>query len=276
MQTVVELASIYAVAALGVLLTSIVIEFFDLTVDGSFTLGGATSAVTLLWGWHPLGALAAAALAGLTAGSVTALLWRLKIQPLLCGILVMFALYSINLHLMGSSNISLLHLTLTLQRHSLWLLLIFALLVAAFVYSILVAPIGAAMRAAPRSTPFLQSVGIAPSVPIVSALLLSNAIVASAGAAMAQLQGYADVSMGDGSLVYSLAAIILGRAMLKNRRRPAALIAATLFGAFAYQSVLYLALRAGLPPVELRVLTSALIVTVLLTPRFAEALPVRR
>jgi putative ABC transport system permease protein len=114
--------------------------------------------------------------------------------------------------------------------------------------------------------------GISPSRPIVAALLISNALVSLAGAAMAQLQRYADISMGDGTLVYSLAAIILGRAVFRNRRRPAWLVIATITGSVIYQLSIYGALRGGLPPVELRILTASLIFVVLALPRLLQLL----
>lgn len=272
MATAVELASIYCIAALGVLLTSVVVEFFDLTVDGAFTLGAAVASVTLRSGDYSVFGILCAVLAGSFAGLLTACVWRLGIQPLLSGILVMFALYSLNLHIMGSSNVSLADSPRLLPLNALPFLVAIAVCVCVAVWLLLLTPSGAQMRALPRSSAFLQSIGVSPLVPVVVALAVSNGLAALAGAIMAQLQGYADITMGDGTLVFSLASIILGRAVLRQRQRPGAIVLAVLLGSMAYQFVIYGALRAGVPPVELRVLTAALVVIVLVVSRAGDGL----
>lgn len=272
MTIAIELASIYCIAALGVLLTSVVVEFFDLTVDGTFTLGAAVASAVLRSNDSTLLAILLAAVAGSLAGLLTALVWRLGIQPLLSGILVMFALYSMNLHIMGSSNVSLADLPRLLPSNALPFLVAIAIGVSLAVWHLLLTQSGAQMRALPRSSAFLQSIGVSPLLPVVVALAVSNGLAALAGAIMAQLQGYADITMGDGTLVFSLAAIILGRAVLRQRQRPGAIVLAVLIGSLTYQLVIYGALRAGVPPVELRVITATLVIFVLVVSRAGDSL----
>lgn len=277
-----ELGLLYAVMALGVYLTYRVLDFPDLTVDGSFTTGAAVAAVLIIAGTPPLLATVAGVASGMVAGVITGLLhtWG-KINPLLAGILTQIALYSVNLRIMGRANVPLLReSTLFSGMRQAGLLntwasvAIFAALagvVGLFVYWFLGTEFGVSLRATGDNELMAQSQGINTSVAKVAGLALSNGLVAGCGALIAQYQGFADISMGIGLVVAGLASVIVGQALFGFTSVWQATLAAVL-GSVIYRGVIQLALNAGLNPNDMKLISAVLVVIALVAPRWT---PVR-
>ena len=248
----VELGVIYAIMALGVFLSFRTLNMPDLTVDGSFVLGAAFSAVLCTAG-HPLAGAALALAAGALAGCVTALLHtKLKIQPILSGILTMLALYSINLKVMGGrANIPLLNqkTIFTLPRWmpefeytALLISLILLLAVMLALYLFLKTRIGLVLRATGDNEQMVRALGVSTDLTKLVGLALANALVGLSGALIAQYQSFADVGMGIGMVIIGLASVIIGEAVfgVSNLLRR---LAAVVLGSILYRLVIALALE---------------------------------
>ena len=209
---------IWGIMALGVYITFRLLDVADLTVDGSFTTGGAVTAMLILAGWPAWAALLVAVLAGLLAGLVTGLLHtKLGIPAILAGILTQFALYSINLRIMGMSankpvNPDRYRLFLTLRHIPSAILvgLILAAALIAILYWYFGTEQGSALRATGSNPAMSRAQGININSMKVLGLSLSNGVVALSGGLMAQYQGFADINMGRGAIVIGLAAVIIG------------------------------------------------------------------
>lgn len=272
LQGSVELGIIYALMALGVFISFRTLNMPDLTVDSSFTLGAAVSATLCTMG-HPWLAIPAAVIAGWLAGNVTALLHtKLKIQPLLAGILVMLGLYSVNLRVMaGRANIPLINQPTvfnslqgtSIEAQSNWLLpLVLLLLVIILLFLFLQTRFGLVLRATGDNDQMVRAVGVNTDTTILFGLGLANALVALSGAMIAQYQSFADVSMGVGMVVIGLASVIIGEVIFGTSSLLRRLIAVVL-GAMLYRLVIAIALHLGMPPTDLK-LVSAFIVTIAL------------
>lgn len=268
-----ELGLIYGLVALGIYLTFRVINFPDLTVDGSFPLGAAVAAGLLIHGIHPIIATLVAVLAGALAGVVTGYLHvRLRVMGLLAGILTMTALYSINIRIMGRPNIALLNIdTLFSGNYSPLIILsgivIFILLI---VGRFLLSEYGLALRASGSNPRLSRAYGINVNATTIFTLALSNALVALAGALFAELQGFADVSLGSGTLITGLASVIIGEAILSTRNIMGRVFAC-LVGAIVFRIAIAFALNSGsigLQASDLNLLTALLIIITLMIPRF--------
>lgn len=283
---------ILSLLALGVYISYRVFKFADITADGSITLGAAVAASLLTRGVHPVTSSIAAFFAGSLAGFCSGVLHtRFKINQLLSGILVMTALYSINLHVMGSSNVPLLSVTtLTSYAQSLgrWItghdsatLLGWPvsardvgslILMAAIVVVLAVAAwiffntnLGSAMRASGDNQQMIRALGVSVENMIVLGLCVSNGLVAFAGALLAQYQGFADVQMGIGMIVWGLASVIIGRALIGTDSVGAAL-AGTVLGSVLFRLIIALALRWGLNPNDLKLVTALFVFGALVLP----------
>ena len=273
----------YAALAWGVYLSSRVLRFADITPDGSFTLGGAVAASMIVGGTDPLVATFVALLAGLVAGYVTGVLHtRLGVKDLLAGILVMTALYSVNLHVMGKSNVSLLDVrTVVGDVHrvipasvnwsdDLSLGVLFgaiALVLGALLTWFLRTDFGMAMRAVGDNPAMITAQGVDRRRMIELGVALANGLVAFSGALMTQQQGFADVSMGVGTLVAGMAAVIMGETLLFNRRGIGVTITMVAAGAILFRGMVALALRAGLNPIDLKLATAAFVLAALALPK---------
>lgn len=267
-----ELGIIYGIMALGVFISFRTLNIPDLTVDSSFTLGAAVAALMVSIS-QPFTGLALAFLAGCTAGTFTALLiTKLRIQPLLSGILIMLGLYSINLKVMGGKpNIPLLDQPLMFsflqglawERYAklLFLLLILALIVV-LLYLFLKTKLGFALRATGDNAQMVRALGVNTDVMILSGLALSNGLVALSGAIIAQYQGFADVSMGIGMVIIGLASVIIGEVLFGVRNLMQRLIAVVL-GAVLYRFVITIALWLGMPPTDLKLVSAVIVATAL-------------
>ena len=283
---------ILSLLALGVFISFRIFEFPDITAEGSITLGGAVSAVLIVAHVHPAVATAAAFLAGLIAGTATGVLHtRFKINRLICGILVMTALYSINLHIMGKSNLPLLsERTLASMAESaafaltartainvfgwdvgvrdaavLGLAIATAAIAGTLLYLFFRTNLGKAMQAAGDNAQMIRALGVNVDSMIVLGLALSNGLIALAGALLTQYQGFADVQMGIGMVVWGLASIIIGQALV-GARDLGFLIVGSVMGSVMFRLMVALALRGGLNPNDLKLVTAVFVFLALVLP----------
>lgn len=274
-----EIGLIYSLVALGVLISFRLLRFPDLTVDGSFTLGGATCAVLIASGHNPFLATLAGTAAGFVAGLTTAILnVKLKIMDLLASILVMTALYSVNLRVMGAANIPLLNdptifnvLLPETMSEDITRLLIMVLLV--FIIKFLLdwffsTEIGLSIRATGTNARMARAQGIPTGAMMMLGMALSNALVGLAGALFAQSQGGADASMGIGTIVIGLASVIVGERIIPARKLIWVTLAVVI-GAVLYRIFIALALNAdfiGLQAQDLNLITALLVTIALVIP----------
>lgn len=276
---------LFAILALGVYITFRVLNFPDLTVDGSYPLGAAVAAVLIVRGMNPFSALLFSALAGGLAGLLTAFLHtKLKITPLLAGILTMIALYSINLRIMGRPNISLSeylgHRTvITILREvnlpirsEYFIPLIFFVIVMVLkelVDLFLHTEIGLAIRATGDNEQMIRAEGVNTDTAKLIGLSLSNALVALSGGLFAQYQGFADVGMGIGMIIAGLASVIVGQSLVRGRTVELMTLG-TIVGAIVYRLAIAMALKwgynFGFRPTDLKLLTALLVITILSFP----------
>lgn len=264
---------IWGIMALGVYITFRLLDVADLTVDGSFTTGGAVTVMLIIAGWPAWAALLAAVVAGLLAGLVTGLLHtKLGIPAILAGILTQFALYSINLRIMSmKANTPVnpdkysLFLTLRSVPGAIWKGLLLAAVLIALLYWYFGTEQGSAIRATGANPAMSRAQGININAMKVLGLSLSNGMVALSGGLMAQYQGFADINMGRGAIVIGLAAVIIGEVIFGKIFRNFALkLTAAVIGAIIYYIVMNFVLRMGLSTDDLKLLT-ALVVAVFLT-----------
>ncbi|MEZ5842054.1 MAG: ABC transporter permease [Hyphomicrobiales bacterium] len=276
----VELGLVYAFVGIGVYLAFRILDFPDLTVDGSFPLGAGVAAVLITSGVNPWLASLAAMFAGAAAGLVTATLnVRFKILHLLASILTMIALFSVNLRVMGRPNIAIItQETVLTPFYSLGipdyyvrpafvgvLVAVAVFLVARFLSS----DFGLAMRATGANQRMARANGIDTGVHVYTGMALSNALVGLAGALFAQTNGFADVTSGLGTIVVGLAAVIVGETLLPSRYIALALVGCVL-GSVVYRIAVQLALSAdviGLKASDLNLATAVLVTIALVLPR---------
>jgi len=283
-----------ALLALGVYLAFRVLDFPDITPDGSITMGAAVSAQLVVLGWNPLLATAAGFLAGCVAGAVTGLLHtRLAINGLLSGILVMTALYSINLHMMGKSNIPLLGVRGVPEQLADWFAPVYGtgdvelwgwsvpardlsvlsglFVVAAGATAVLLWFLrtrrGTALRACGNNAAMMRALGVNVDSQIILGLALANGLAATAGALLAQYQGFADVQMGIGMVVWGLASVIIGEALVGSAGLGVLLIGAVM-GSVLFRLLVAIALRWGLNPNDLKLVTATFVLLALVAPRW--------
>ncbi|MFT3875578.1 MAG: ABC transporter permease [Propioniciclava sp.] len=279
MLSALDLGLIYGLMALGVYITFRVLDFPDLTVDGSFTTGAAVTASAIIAGQSPWLATALGAVAGAAAGLVTGLLHtKGSINPLLAGILTQIALYSINLRIMGKANLPLLRTDTMLsglrdaQLLATWTsAALFAAVAIAFMLALdwfLNTDLGLALQATGDNQRMIRAQGVSTDATKILGLALSNALVALAGGLIAQYQGFADIGMGIGLIVAGLASVIIGQALLPSRRFIFATLA-VLIGSVVYRIVIQLALQAGFDPNDTKLISAVLVVAALLLPRLA-------
>ncbi|NLB53614.1 MAG: ABC transporter permease [Syntrophomonadaceae bacterium] len=268
----VELGLIYAIMALGVFISFRTLNMPDLTVDGSFVLGAAVSAVMCSNG-NPQAALGMAFIAGCAAGSVTAILHtKLKIQPLLAGILVMLGLWSINLRVMGSkANIPLINKATvfnlldgtTIEAYATMVIpATIIIIIMLLLFYFLKTELGLVIRATGDNEQMVRAMGVNTDTTILVGLAIANGMVALSGALIAQYQSFADISMGTGMVIIGLASVIIGEVIFGVKSLLRRLIAVIL-GAVLYRLVIAMAFELGMPPTDLK-LVSAVIVTIAL------------
>jgi len=269
---------VYGFVAVGVYITFRVLAFPDLTVDGSFPLGGAVAAFLIINGVNPWLATLAASVAGLAAGLATAILnTKLRINALLAGILMMVGLYSVNLMIMGRANIPLLR-EVTVFDHIAGLLntgtsttvaivsvLVLAVIILAALYWFLRTELGLAIRATGQNPQMVRGLGADTDITTILGVSISNGLVALSGAVIAQNQGFTDVGMGIGMIVLGLASVIIGEGIFRPKKI-SAVILAVVGGCFTYRLFISIALRLGLPPTNLKLVTAVMVIIALAIP----------
>jgi putative ABC transport system permease protein len=283
----IEIGLIFALVALGVFLSFRVLNFPDLTVDGSFPLGAATVATLIVSGMNPALATLIAVAAGAIAGLTTAWLnVRFGILHLLASILTMIALFSINLRIMGKPNVALINQDTVINlftflsptiaamgmpvRATLKVvaLAVIVLIVGLALGRFLKTEFGLAMRATGANARMARAQGVSTGMHIYVGMALSNALVALAGALFAQTAGFADVTVGTGTIVSGLAAVILGETLFRSRSIVAMLLACVI-GAIIYRIAIALALNTswlGLQASDLNLVTAVLVGIALMLP----------
>lgn len=272
------LGLLWAVMTIGVYITYRILNIADLTVEGSITTGAAIAAICITHGINPYLALALALLGGMAAGMITALLHvKLKIPALLSGILTMIALYSINLRIMGKSNIPLLRVNtvyafledLGLSRQTAVMILGFIVVIGfiSILYWFFGTEIGCAIRATGNNPQMVRAQGINTNTMITIGLIISNGLVAVSGALIAQYQRFADIQMGIGSIVIGLASVIIGEVLFGKRNFYTRLIGLAL-GAITYRIIITLVLQLGMSPNDLKLFTAITVAIALSLPAF--------
>ena len=266
---------IWGIMALGVYITFRLLDVADLTVDGSFTTGGAVTVVLIVAGWPAWAALLAAVVAGLLAGLVTGLLHtKLGIPAILAGILTQFALYSINLRIMSmKANTPVnpdkysLFLTLRSVPGAIWKGLLLAAVLIALLYWYFGTEQGSAIRATGANPSMSRAQGININAMKVLGLSLSNGMVALSGGLMAQYQGFADINMGRGAIVIGLAAVIIGEVIFGKVFRNFALkMLAVAIGAILYYLVYQVVIWLGLNTDDMKLITALIVAAFLAIP----------
>jgi putative tryptophan/tyrosine transport system permease protein len=283
----VEQGFVYGIMVLGVYLTFRILDFPDLTVDGSLPLGAAISAVAITSGVNPYFSLLFALAGGFLAGMVTAFLnTKFKILHLLASILTMIALYSINIRIMSGPNVALLGQDTVFDSVTKWgvppqyagLIIFgaFALLVLSLIIWFLGTELGQAILATGDNPQMIRSLGVNTDTIIILGVGLSNGLVALSGALVAQNQGAADVGMGIGTIVAGLASVIIGETVFGCKTMPRAFIAA-LLGSIVYRLAIALALgmefgNFRFNPSDLNLITALLVIGALITPNLKKRL----
>jgi len=284
---------ILALLALGVYLSFRIFNFPDITADGSITLGAAVTATLLVRHVPPVLATLAGFVAGVFAGTTTGVLHtKFRINGLLSGILVMTALYSVNLHVMGKSNVPLLNeSTLASAAEHVaakWFraptdvdlfgwtvglrdaatlagMLVLVCGVGLVLYLFFRTNLGTAMRATGDNPQMIRALGVSVDFILILGLALSNGLIGLAGSLLAQYQGFADVQMGIGMVVWGLASVIIGEALVGSTRI-GLLITGAVMGSVLFRLLVAIALRWGLNPNDLKLITAAFVFVALVAP----------
>lgn len=293
---------ILSLLALGVFISFRIFDFPDITADGSSTLGAAVAAALIVKGTSPILASAVGFGAGFLAGSVTGVLAaKFKINGLLAGILVMTGLYSVNLHIMGRSNVPLFSsITLStyaqsagakflggaeplnilgwevsvLDASTLVLVLLAIVLLGAALYWFFQTNLGTAMRATGDNSQMIRALGVSDENMIILGLAVSNGLIGLSGAFLAQYQGFADVQMGIGMVVWGLASVIIGEALVGSRSL-GLMITGAVMGSVLFRLLVAIALRMGLNPNDLKLITAAFVFVALVLPGMVSRLKSR-
>ncbi|WP_335998018.1 ABC transporter permease [Fusobacterium polymorphum] len=265
LQATIEQSLIFAIMVLGVYISFRILNFPDMTVDGTFPLGAAISAKLLTLGVNPYLTLLVALVAGAVAGAVTGLIHvKLKVKDLLAGILVMTALYSVNLRVMGKSNIPLFEEdNIFNTEYSMMITIVVLILISKFLLDYLLkTKFGFALKALGDNENLIVSLGLNEEKYKIYGLMIANAFVAFSGAVLAQYQGFADVGMGTGIIVIGLASIIIGDTLFGKRRRLAG-TTIVIIGSILYRGVIAVTLSMGMDASDLKLITSVIVIIIL-------------
>ncbi len=267
----------WSMLAIGVFLSFRVLDVPDMTCEGSFPLGAAIAASLISVDINPLWAVFAAIAGGILAGGITGILYtKLKIPAILSGILTMIALYSINLHVMGKANISLLRTDTIFSftrdlfhvapaAASFMVPTFLLLIIAAFIYWFFGTELGMCIRATGDNPQMVRAQGVNTDSMIILGLCLSNGLIGLCGAVVAQNNGFADVGMGIGTIVIGLASVIIGEVILGADSFSTSLIAVVL-GSVIYRVVIAIVLYLGMPPNDLKLFTAIIVMIALALP----------
>lgn len=271
----------FSAIALGIYISMKIFNIPDITTDGSYTLGGVVTAVLLT---HHLSAyviLPTVIVAGAIAGSLTGIIHtKLKINPLLAGILVMTALYSVNLTLMGRSNIplinlssifSLINISTDPNHNTFWIVLVFVLIVTLIIGYLLKTDFGIAMRATGNSESMIRALGVNTDRMKITGLALANALTATSGYLMTQFQGFADINMGIGIVIVGLGSVIIAESLINWFKITSVWLSLVLVltGAIIFQLVLAITLSIGIDANLLKLVTACFVLLIVSLPRLS-------
>ncbi|AAL94164.1 ABC transporter permease [Fusobacterium nucleatum subsp. nucleatum ATCC 25586] len=265
LQATIEQSLIFAIMVLGVYISFRILNFPDMTVDGTFPLGAAISAKLLTLGVNPYLTLIVTLVAGAVAGAITGLIHvKLKVKDLLAGILVMTALYSVNLRVMKKSNIPLFEEdNIFNTEYSMMITIVVLILISKFILDYLLkTKFGFALKALGDNENLIVSLGLNEEKYKIYGLMIANAFVAFSGAVLAQYQGFADVGMGTGIIVIGLASIIIGDTLFGKRRKSAG-TTIVIIGSILYRGVIALTLSMGMDASDLKLITSVIVIVIL-------------
>jgi len=262
----------YASLAFGVYITLRIFKIPDITTDGSFTLGGAVTGVMLMMHINPLLTLIVAIASGMLAGCATGfIITKLKVQPLLAGILTMTALYSVNLAIMGRSNIPLIE-TMDIYNYLFaeksyavgLVMIIVMILLLAKLYYLLRTDFGIAMRATGDSEQMVRAMGVNTNSMKIKGLALANGLTAFSGYLITQYQGFADVNMGLGIVISGLGSVMIGETIFRNLLKKNIIysLIAVIAGSILFRLIIAAALSSGLNPNYLRLVTALIVLLI--------------
>jgi putative tryptophan/tyrosine transport system permease protein len=269
---------LWGVMALGVYITFRILNFSDMTVDGSFALGGCVSAILIVNGVDPFVSLLIALLAGILAGLITGVLHTvLKIPAILSGILTMIALYSINIRITGKSNVPLLKSETIIDKvyaiiplSDTWINIIigvvFGIIIIGLMYWFFGTEIGCAIRATGNNEDMVRALGENTDKTKTLALMIGNALAALSGGLVSQSLGFADVGMGTGTIVIGLASIVIGEVIFGRRFSFAYRLSSVIVGSILYRIIVALVLQLGLKPSDLKLITAVIVAIALSIP----------
>jgi putative tryptophan/tyrosine transport system permease protein len=272
----IEQGMAFGLLAIGVYITFRILDFPDLTVEGSFPMGAAVVAKLIVLGVNPFIGTLMAFIAGGLAGIITGVInTKLKIAGLLAGILTMTSLYSVNLRIMGRSNIPLLREPTIIKIIKAWginshyvsliTFILIVLLIKVLIDYFLYTEIGMSIRATGDNPIMIESLGVNTDSIKILGLALANGLVALSGALVAQYQGFTDVGMGIGMIVIGLASVIIGEVVIRTSRIPLATLGVIL-GSIIYRISIAIALQLGFAPTDLKIVTAVLVILALGAP----------
>ena len=275
---------VWGVMVLGLYITFRILDFADLTGDGSLALGGSVSAVLISNGFNPFISLIIATIAGAAAGCVTGILnVKLKIPAILSGILTMIALYSINIRIMGKANISLVgketvfsmfdNLISNMGSNSQIISVVIigslvCLTLIIILYWFFGTDLGYAIRATGNNKVMICALGVNTNIMKIIALAISNSLISLCGALVAQSQGYSDINMGTGAIICGLASIIIGETLFRKDINFMLKLASAVLGSICYRIIITLALQIGMNPSDLKLFTAITVALALSLPKF--------
>ncbi|MGN6394105.1 MAG: ABC transporter permease [Mucilaginibacter sp.] len=269
----------FSALALGIFISMKIFNIPDITTDGSYTLGAVVTATMITHNQHSYLVLPAVVLAGGVAGALTGIIHtKLKINALLAGILVMTALYSVNLSIMGTSNIplnglpsvfTLVQISDNLNHNTFWIVIFFVLVVAAIIGYLLKSDFGLAMRATGNSESMIRALGVDTDRMKIIGLSLANALTAVSGYLISQYQGFTDISMGIGIVIAGLGSVIIAETLINWFRITSVWLSLglVLLGAIIFQMVLAITLDIGVDPNLLKLVTAGFVLVIVSLPR---------
>jgi len=271
----------FSAIALGIYISMKIFNIPDITTDGSYTLGGVVTAILLTHHLPAFIILPVVIVAGGIAGALTGIIHtKLKINPLLAGILVMTALYSINLSLMGRSNIPLINISSIFSlinisgdpnHNTFWVLLIFVVIVTLLIGYLLKTDFGIAMRATGNSESMIRALGVNTDRMKIIGLALANALTATSGYLMTQFQGFADINMGIGIVIVGLGSVIIAESLINWFKITSVWLSLILVlsGAIIFQMVLAVTLSIGVDANLLKLVTACFVLLIVSLPRLS-------
>jgi putative ABC transport system permease protein len=267
--------------ALGIYISMKIFNIPDITTDGSYTLGGAVTGILLTHNQPAYIILPVVMIAGAIAGALTGIIHtKLKINALIAGILVMMALYSINLTIMGRSNLpllntasffTLLHLVADPNQNTFWILSVFVIIIVLIIGYLLKTDFGIAMRATGNSESMIRALGVNTDRMKITGLAIANALTAISGYLVVQLQGFADISMGIGIVILGLGSVIMAETFISWFRITSVWLTLILVlsGAIVFQFVLAITLNIGGDPILLKLVTAVFVLLIVSLPRLS-------